>query len=70
MLLTFFFPSVDLLRGLRPSAPQPMIDRLPVLAKRINQFLLNETDNKDSYMDNSTLLQRIRELATNKRIKT
>mmetsp|Transcript_6922 Transcript_6922/g.10151 ORF Transcript_6922/g.10151 Transcript_6922/m.10151 type:complete len:106 (-) Transcript_6922:133-450(-) len=54
---------VHLLRERKPNAPQAWLDKLPQMAKRLEELLYRSAPSFDSYNDVNTLKQRLQQLA-------
>lgn len=62
--------SVQLLRQRKPNAPQEWLDKLPAMAKRLEESLYRSAPSFDAYNDINTLKQRLQQLAMNIGSKT
>ena len=62
--------SVHLLRQRKPNAPQEWLNKLPQMAKRLEESLYRSAASFDAYNDISTLKQRLQQLAMNIGMKT
>jgi len=56
---------VHLLRQRKPNAPQEWLNKLPQMAKRLEELLYRSAPSFDSYNDVNTLKQRLQQLAMN-----
>jgi len=61
---------VQLLRQRKPNAPQEWLDKLPQMAKRLEESLYRSAGSFDEYNDIGTLKQRLQQLAMNIGMKT
>eukprot|EP00571_Detonula_confervacea_P015865 CAMPEP_0172301040 /NCGR_PEP_ID=MMETSP1058-20130122/3011_1 /TAXON_ID=83371 /ORGANISM="Detonula confervacea, Strain CCMP 353" /LENGTH=1734 /DNA_ID=CAMNT_0013011029 /DNA_START=299 /DNA_END=5503 /DNA_ORIENTATION=+ len=61
---------VQLLRQRKPNAPQEWLNKLPQMAKRLEESLYRSAPSFDAYNDISTLKQRLQQLAMNIGMKT
>jgi E1A/CREB-binding protein len=55
--------SVQLLRQRKPNAPQEWLEKLPAMAKRLEESLYRSAPSFDAYNDINTLKQRLQQLA-------
>ena len=58
----FFLSSVQLLRQRKPNAPQEWLEKLPAMAKRLEESLYRSAPSFDAYNDINTLKQRLQQL--------
>ena len=61
---------VALLQQRKPNAPQEWLEKLPQMAKRLEESLYRTASSFDTYNDGSTLKSRLQQLAMNIGMKT
>ena len=69
-LFLSIFCRVQLLRQRKPNAPQEWLNKLPQMAKRLEESLYRSAPSFEAYNDISTLKQRLQQLAMNIGMKT
>ena len=67
---SFYYYSVQLLQQRKPNAPQEWLNKLPQMAKRLEESLYRSAPSFEAYKDVTTLKQRLQQLAMNIGMKT